>query len=65
MMPNTFEYQPAGKAFYARIAELLTKQFPKIQLITPDQLDNSSDASKSGPSILAAKPDAAVLGLGG
>lgn len=65
MMPNTFEYQPAGKAFYDKLGQMLTKQFPTIQLITPDKLDNASDAAKASASIIAAKPDAAVLGMGG
>jgi hypothetical protein len=65
MMPNTFEFQPAGKAFYARITELLTKQFPNVKLVQADKFDNSPDATKVIPTIQAAKVDAAVLGIGG
>ena len=65
MLPNTFEFQPAGKAFYERTAELLKKQFPNVTLIMPDKLENSSDAAKSLAGIKEAKPDAALLGMGG
>jgi len=65
MLPSTFEFQPAGQAYYARIVELLKKQYPNVTLVMPDKFDNAPDATKAVPSIQAAKPDAAILGIGG
>jgi hypothetical protein len=65
MMPNTFEFQPAGLAFYTRISALLKKDYPNVTLVNPDKFDNTPDATKAVPSIQAVKPDAAILGIGG
>lgn len=64
MLPSTFEFQPAGQAFYKRVTELITKQFPNIKLIQPEKLDNAPEVKSTEP-IKAAKADAAILGIGG
>lgn len=64
MMPSTYEFQPAGVAFYKRMTELLTKQFPNVKLIQPDKLDNAPEVKAAEP-IKTAKADAAILGIGG
>jgi hypothetical protein len=64
-MPNTFEFQPAGVAFFTEMGAMLTKQFPTAKFVMPDKFDNSPDATKAVPSLMAVKPDAVVLGVGG
>lgn len=60
LLPNTFEFQPAGKAFFASISEQLKKQFPKVTIVDVNSFNETGleDIQKE-------KPDAVILGVGG
>lgn len=60
LLPNTFEFQPAGKAFFASISEQLKKQFPKATLIDVNTFNETGLEE-----IQKQKPDAVILGVGG
>ncbi len=63
-LSNTFEFQEGGKAMFSDIAVSLTKQFPNVKILTPDKFPDAPEL-KSADAIIAAKPDAAILGVGG
>ena len=66
MLPNTFEFQPAGNAFYTEVAALMKKQFPNVTFVMPaDFTSNLPDAVVSTAAITSTKADAVVLGIGG
>jgi len=64
MLPSTYEFQLAGVPFYNKMAEMLKKQFPTIELVMPDKLDNAPEV-KAADAITETKANAAILGIGG
>lgn len=65
MLPNTFEFQPAGQAFYDEVAVLMKKQFPNVTFVMPAEFSSNLPDIKSAEAITTTKVDAAVLGIGG
>lgn len=65
MLPSTFEFQPAGNAFFDEIAALMKKQFPNVTLVMPKDFSSNAPEVASANVITATKVDAAVLGIGG
>jgi hypothetical protein len=65
MLPNTFEFQPAGFAFYDEIAAMMKKQFPNVTLVMPKEFSSNLPEIASTVAITSTKVDAVVLGIGG
>ncbi len=65
MLPNTFEFQPAGVAFYDEIAVQMKKQFPTVTLVMPKDFSSNLPEIASAKVITETKVDAVVLGIGG
>jgi len=65
MLPNTFEFQPAGVAFYDEIAAMMKKQFPNVTLVMPKEFSSNLPEIASTVAITSTKVDAVVLGIGG
>ena len=65
MLPSTYEFQPAGNAFFDEIAALMKKQFPNVTLVMPKEFSSNAPEVTSANVITATKVDAAVLGIGG
>jgi hypothetical protein len=65
MLPNTFEFQPAGQAFYDEVVVLMKKQFPNVTFVMPAEFSSNLPDIKSADAITTTKVDAAVLGIGG
>lgn len=65
MLPSTYEFQPAGNAFYAEVAVLMKKQFPNVTFVMPAEFSSNAPDIKSADAITMTKVDAAVLGIGG
>jgi ABC-type enterochelin transport system substrate-binding protein len=60
LLPNTFEFQPAGNAFFDSIEAKLTKDFPTVKLA------RTGDFYEKGLELIkASDPDAVILGMGG
>jgi hypothetical protein len=65
MLPSTFEFQPAGVAFYDEIAAMMKKQFPTVTIVMPKDFSSNAPEVTSTKAITETKVDAAVLGIGG
>jgi len=65
LLPNTFEFQPAGYAFYDEVAALMKKQFPNVTFVMPKEFASNAPDLTSAVAITTTKVDAAVLGIGG
>ncbi len=65
MLPSTFEFQPAGFAFYDEIAAMMKKQFPNVTLVMPKEFSSNAPEVTSAKVITETKVDAAVIGIGG
>lgn len=59
-------YAGKGAEYYDKLAELLKKQFPKVEIISYDKMPRKySPADEVLKSITDNKPDAVVIALGG
>lgn len=65
MLPSTYEFQPAGLAFYDEIAAMMKKQFPNVTIVMPKDFSSNAPEVASANVITATKVDAAVIGIGG